>query len=334
MRRRQRQVAADEHVSYALGGDDLDVQIWHARAFGANPANADVYAPRAHQRVPKPGAWAMITRQLPPMEFMLDEQIRVGRVFYVEHEENADEQGFLPNGTYKVVCRSPWHEARLWPYEYSVVAADRLTALWQDGVLLFHPLNLEPARFSHMVFYAQSRGIGLADAAVMALGTLAGPVGWFEPHPDVAPDLEAMVERINRWPWDDTKRRAAQARQPVSRSIAELVKRDIGQGWPEGYFKRISAGAGAGEQRRGGVEAAADEQRVAQRTRVLLVRVLGQHLAACRELRVQRVPVRRAGLADGRLEQILPSRRLAHPRQSIQISKHGLLSFTLRYVRL
>lgn len=40
------------------------------------------------------------------------------------------------------------------------------------------------------------------------------------------------------------KRRAAKAHQPVSRYLAELVKRDIGQGWPEGYFESISAKGG------------------------------------------------------------------------------------------
>lgn len=40
------------------------------------------------------------------------------------------------------------------------------------------------------------------------------------------------------------KRRAAQANQPVSRYVAELVKRDAGQGWPAGYFEALSRGAG------------------------------------------------------------------------------------------
>lgn len=36
------------------------------------------------------------------------------------------------------------------------------------------------------------------------------------------------------------KRRAAQANQPVSRYVAELVKRDAIQGWPEGYFESLA----------------------------------------------------------------------------------------------
>ena len=39
--------------------------------------------------------------------------------------------------------------------------------------------------------------------------------------------------------------RAAQAKLSISRYVADLVKRDVGQGWPEGYFERIS-GATAG----------------------------------------------------------------------------------------
>ena len=41
---------------------------------------------------------------------------------------------------------------------------------------------------------------------------------------------------------DEIKARAAEARMPVSRYVAELVKRDVGRGWPKDYFKRISSG--------------------------------------------------------------------------------------------
>ena len=40
------------------------------------------------------------------------------------------------------------------------------------------------------------------------------------------------------------KRRASEANQPVSRYVAELVKRDASGGWPEGYFEDILQGAG------------------------------------------------------------------------------------------
>ena len=43
---------------------------------------------------------------------------------------------------------------------------------------------------------------------------------------------DAVAEQI--------KRRAAQAGQPVSRYVADLVMRDAGQGWPEGYFENIA----------------------------------------------------------------------------------------------
>lgn len=39
---------------------------------------------------------------------------------------------------------------------------------------------------------------------------------------------------------EQIKRRAAKARQPVSRYIADLVMRDAGQGWPEGYFESLT----------------------------------------------------------------------------------------------
>ena len=39
---------------------------------------------------------------------------------------------------------------------------------------------------------------------------------------------------------EQIKARAAQAKLPVSRYVADLVKRDVGQGWPEGYLEQIS----------------------------------------------------------------------------------------------
>ena len=39
------------------------------------------------------------------------------------------------------------------------------------------------------------------------------------------------------------KARAAQAKLPISRYVADLVKREVGQGWPEDYFERISGAA-------------------------------------------------------------------------------------------
>jgi hypothetical protein len=42
---------------------------------------------------------------------------------------------------------------------------------------------------------------------------------------------------------EQIKARAARAKMPVSRYVAELVKRDVGQGWPEDYFARIAGDA-------------------------------------------------------------------------------------------
>lgn len=179
-----------------------------------DPANLLVHDPGEKQRVPAGGAWAMVTRQLPPVEGGVDRNMRVGRVFYVEHLSNADSAGFLPDGSYRVLCRSPWGDVCLWPYEYSVFPAVDLTELWAVGELIFHPLHIDDARFSQVVFYARSRGIGLADAAVMALGTLSGPVGWFEPRPDLAEACEAMERRVHR-PW------------PVLRRMRKVVEREI-----------------------------------------------------------------------------------------------------------
>jgi len=42
---------------------------------------------------------------------------------------------------------------------------------------------------------------------------------------------------------EQIKARAAHAKMPVSRYVADLVKRDVSQGWPEDYFERISGAA-------------------------------------------------------------------------------------------
>jgi len=41
---------------------------------------------------------------------------------------------------------------------------------------------------------------------------------------------------------EDIKRRAEQAGLPVSRYLGELVKREIGSGWPEHYFEQVVGG--------------------------------------------------------------------------------------------
>lgn len=195
-RRTRRRTTTNNH---ALDGDDLDFAVKTVTArlskdHWIDLANGDVFAPHETQRVPKAGAWAMITRRLPPMEGGLDEQLRPGRVFYVQHMPNADDAGFLPGGTYKVKTDTPWGTVTLWPYEYTVKSADAMIALWTDGALVFHPMDVSAAQFNATVFYVRSRGIPTADAMVMALGSIHAPVGWFEPHPDVAPTIEGMID--------------------------------------------------------------------------------------------------------------------------------------------
>jgi hypothetical protein len=207
MMRKRRSVRVENgEVRYALKGEELEAAIADQIGLSEEPANADVVNPRPHQLIQKVGSWAMITRQLPPMEFNLDEHVRVGRVFYVTPFSNADSLGFLPDGRYKVTCHTPWHELTLMPYEYTVLPPERLLSHWQEGALLFHPFDLEAWRFNDIMFYARSRGIGPSDAMVMALGTLQAPVGWFEPPPELAPELEAMAERINTPLWKHIQR--------------------------------------------------------------------------------------------------------------------------------
>lgn len=167
------------------------------RYWGVDSAGMEVYQPGESALVPESGAWAMIRRLLPPLEGRIDEKMRVGRIFWIERVENTDEEGFRPDGTYKVKCQSPWGEVCLWPYEYATVTVPNLMDYWQAGEMIFHPLNIDQARLNDVTFYARSRGIGLAEAAVMALGSLDEPVGWFEPHSELAPVMEDLAKNLN-----------------------------------------------------------------------------------------------------------------------------------------
>ena len=191
----------DGKVSFERQGKEKEILSRRNALFG-DPAGRLVYDPGEMQRIPKEGAWVMITRQLPGIEKGIDKKIRVGRVFYAEHDGAADEFGFLPDGAYKITLRSPWGDVKVWPYEYSTIDAGKLMELWQGKQLLFHPTNVELTRMNDIVFYARSRGIGLADAMVLALGTLKGPVGWFEPGTKKlvkeCEDLEQYVHRGRR----------------------------------------------------------------------------------------------------------------------------------------
>lgn len=167
--------------------------------FRVDPANLEVYDPPEQTRVGPKGSWIMITRKLPPIEHRLDEHFRVGRILWAERSKGADVNGFLKGGVYKVLCPSPWGEVHLWPYEYRTLDVAVIVEMWTTGEIVFHPTRIDDARFTEIAFYARSRGVGLGEAAVMALGQLSGPVGWFEPTEELAAVCEAMERRVNCW---------------------------------------------------------------------------------------------------------------------------------------
>ena len=183
-------------VSYKLDDDESDVVV--ADLYG-HPANMLVYRPEPRHLVDEAGSWVMITRPLPPMEKDLDKHVIVGRVFYAERPANGDAVGYRPDGSYLIDLRTPFGDLKVWPYEYATVAPLDLMAMWQSGELLFHPLNTSSQQLNDTLFYARSRGIALPDAMVMALGSLVGNIGWFEPAPELAQaclDLGSMAERV------------------------------------------------------------------------------------------------------------------------------------------
>ena len=207
MSARTRKKEAERRASgnHQLDATELRTHDEIFRSWGVDPENILAYDPRAQQIVPKAGAWVMITRQLPPIEGGLDKKVRVGRIFYAWHHEDADERGFRPSGLYMVRMVAPSdtgesaRELSLFPYEYSVLPVESILEMWQGEELKFHPRNISLAALNNVVFYVRSRGIALADAMVMALGTLSGDVGWFEPVDGLAQDLEAIEERVHRW---------------------------------------------------------------------------------------------------------------------------------------
>jgi hypothetical protein len=193
MRRRKRQVVLRD--SYELSEEEKDEKDEVNAQFGASNAwNRAMYDPAENQRVPKTGAWAIIMQALPAIEGGVDREVRPGRVFFLEQSDGADAQGFLSNGSYKVVLHSPWGDVWLWPHEYRVLPTATILALWATRDLTFHPTRIDSARMNEITFYARSRGIALADAAVMALGTIEGPIGWFE----ATAEVEGYVAMIGR----------------------------------------------------------------------------------------------------------------------------------------
>lgn len=192
--------------------DVVDYEVFAAADPFNGSANGEVYDPGPKQIIPKSGAWITIRRRLPAIEGGIDEHVRVARIFWGEHENGADDEGFIPGGQYRICLTTPWGDVKLWPYEYARVDVADVLAMWQRGELTFHPTNVSEAQFNATVFYVRSRGIALPDAMVMALGSIAGPVGWFEPHPDLAEIAEAM-ERSAHAPFSEHKRRRAEARR-------------------------------------------------------------------------------------------------------------------------
>lgn len=189
---------------------------------GADPANFLVVDPGPKGLIPKEGAWIMITRQLPPMEYGMAEKVRVGCVFWAVHGYGTDEQGFDPSGKYKVKLTTEWGDVYLWPYEYSRMDPEHIVRCWADEELIFHPMRMDAATLNSQTFYARSRGIPLAAATVMSLGTLSANVGWFEIRPDLREMAEGLEERIHRW--QPSRRRSG---KPMKVNIT--VKEDHGE---------------------------------------------------------------------------------------------------------
>lgn len=194
----------EKKVSYELS-DDKKNSIFN---FGS-PLNEEVYDPQKNQVISKTGGWAMIRRPLPAIENGLDEEVTVGRIFWVEHSEGADDEGFLPDGRYKVRCFSSKGDVYLWPYEYIILDTDYILSAWLEGFVTFHPTGVAESQLSDQLFYARSRGISLGDAMVMALGTISGPVGWFEPNEEMREFVTAFQETVSLT--DENRARRAKA---------------------------------------------------------------------------------------------------------------------------
>jgi hypothetical protein len=151
------------------------------------------YDPEDRHLVGKEGSWIMVIRPLPPIQGGLERHVTPGRIFFAKTHPSADAEGFLPDGTYKVALLTIWGELCLFPHEYAVMEPDFVTSCWADGELVFHPTGIDAARVNEITFYARSRGIPLASAAVMALGTLSANVGWFEPIPEIAAEAKSLA---------------------------------------------------------------------------------------------------------------------------------------------
>lgn len=190
------------------GIQDVD-HLWNI-----HPDNRLMYNPGPQHRIPEQGAWVMITRKLPPLERDLDREIRVGRFFYaLQSSTSTDDEGFDPDGHYRALLQTPWGDVWVWPYEYAKVETEKILALWQLEELEFHPTDVSLAEFNAEVYYIRTRGIPLAEAAAMALGSVEANIGWFEPRADLVPELEDFsryaTSEIGRLTETNHARRAA-----------------------------------------------------------------------------------------------------------------------------
>lgn len=179
-----------------------------------HPDNYLVYDPQKQHRIPEQGAWVMIVHALPAIERDIGADVRVGRFFYaIRSGDNTDSEGFSPNGTYKALLQTQWGDVWVWPYEYAMVPTDDILAMWQSGELIFYPTDVSNAELNDQVFYARSRGIPLAQAAAMALGSVEANIGWFEPRVDLVTELEELSaytrKNIGRLTAVNHERRAA-----------------------------------------------------------------------------------------------------------------------------
>lgn len=185
-----------------------------------NALSAQIYDPL--QIVPQSGAWAMIKRSLPPLERDMDKQYSVGRVFWIEHDPSAvNEEGFRSDGTYKVWARSVFGDVALLPYEYVVLDTEWIIKAWGEGALTFHPSDMSVAQLTDQVFYCRARGISLADAVVLCLGSITGPVGWFDAEPEIA-EFVAEFQDVGILTNENRKRRADAKRKRRKDKKAEV----------------------------------------------------------------------------------------------------------------
>ena len=159
---------------------------------GTSLLDDEIFDPSQKKRIPKAGAWVMLLR-IPNIQ--IQKNLCRGQIFFAKQAETAaDSIGFDTRGMYKIQIFTPWGECCLWPYEYSVPKLDDVLSLWDSKELIFHPFQGEP-RMTDVLSYIRSRGIGLAQALPMALGSFTEPVGWFDVAEEIRESIEATFGR-------------------------------------------------------------------------------------------------------------------------------------------